>query len=179
MKCCFIGHRNVEITEELKHKVKNTIEDLIIKNNVLTFLFGSRSNFDTLCHSVVTELKSKYKNIKRIAYTCKNETCILENEKDKWEEIYSRLQKQKINLLCVEEEIEHKTKYLAGKSSYIQRNYAMINDSDYCIFYYDESYESDMRKYSKRSAGYYQPQSGTALAYHYAKRKQKYIINII
>ena len=124
-------------------------------------------------------MKEKYKNIKRIDYTCKSETCILENEKDKWEEIYSRLQKQKINLLCVEEECEHKTKYFAGKSSYIQRNYAMIDKSDYCIFYYDKNYEPDMRKYSKTSIGYYQPKSGTALAYIYAKQKKKNIINIL
>ena len=83
------------------------------------------------------------------------------------------LQKQKINLLCVEEEIEHKTKYLAGKSSYIQRNYAMINDSDYCVFYYDENYLPEKRKMSKNSISYYQPKSGTKLAYHYAIQKKK------
>ncbi len=35
-----------------------------------------------------------------------------------------------------------------------------------------------MRKYSKRSIGYYQPKSGTALAYAYAKQKKKLIINV-
>ncbi len=49
----------------------------------------------------------------------------------------------------------------------------MINDSDYCMFYYDENYQPEMRKYSKRSIGYYRPKSGTKLAYDYAKQKKR------
>ena len=59
--CSFFGHRKIDITEELKQKVKEVIEDLIVNHNVLTFLFGSRSDFDYLCHLVVTEL-----NIQRL-----------------------------------------------------------------------------------------------------------------
>ena len=59
--CSFFGHRNIVVTEELKEKVKEIIEDLIVNHNVLTFLFGSRSDFDYLCHLVVTEL-----NIQRL-----------------------------------------------------------------------------------------------------------------
>ena len=44
--------------------------------------------------------------------------------------------------------------------------------------YYNEHYEPKMRKYSKRSISYYQPKSGTALAYKYAELKKKEIINI-
>ena len=150
-----------------------------MNHNVTIFIFGSRSNFDSLCHLVVTELKEKYSNIKRIAYTCKNETCILESERKKWEEIYSHFQKHEVHLLGFEEECEHKTKYIAGKTSYIQRNYAMINDSDYCVFYYDENYEPDMRKYSKQCAMYYQPKSGTFYAYVYARKMKKILINVI
>lgn len=176
--CSFFGHRNVEITEELKEKVKSIVEDLIIDHNVYTFLFGSRSNFDALCQLVVTQLKEKYNNIKRIAYTCKSESCVLENEKKKWEEIYSRLYKKEVHLCGVEEEREYKSKYVAGRASYIERNYAMIDNSDYCVFYYNENYMPDMRKYSKKNALYYQPRSGTALAYNHAKQKGKIIINI-
>lgn len=176
--CSFFGHRKIELTEMLKQKVKKIIEDLIISHNVKTFLFGSRSDFDYLCHLVVTELKEKYSNIKRIAYTCRSETCVLEKERQKWEEIYSNFQKRKIQLLGVEEEFVHNTKYTAGKASYVERNQAMINNSDYCIFYFDNNYKPEMRKYSKRSLGYYQPKSGTALAFAYAKQKSKHIINI-
>lgn len=176
--CSFFGHRNIEITEELKQKLTNMVEDLIVNHDVLTFLFGSRSDFDYLGHLVVTELKEKYTEIRRISYTCRSETCTLETERKKWEEIYSHFEKREVHLLGVEEEYEHKTKYTSGRASYVERNQAMINDSDYCIFYYDENYQPEMRKYSKRSIGYYQPKSGTALAYAYAKQKKKLIINV-
>ena len=58
--CSFFGHRKIEITEELKEKVRAIVEDLIVNHNVLIFLFGSRSDFDYLCHLVVTELREKY-----------------------------------------------------------------------------------------------------------------------
>ncbi len=47
----------------------------------------------------------------------------------------------------------------------------MIDDSDYCIFYYNPDYKPPRRKYSKRSVGDYQPKSGTEVAFDYAKRK--------
>lgn len=177
--CSFFGHRNVVVTEELKEKVKDIIEDLIVNQSVFIFLFGSRSNFDYLCHLVVTELKERYPEIKRISYTCRSETCTLESERAHWEEIYSHFRKEKVTLLGVEEEVEHKTKYTSGRASYVERNQAMINDSDYCVFYYEENYQPEMRKYSKRSIGYYQPKSGTAVAYTYAKQKKKIIINVM
>lgn len=176
--CSFFGHRKIEVTNELKRKTKEVIENLITSYNVQTFLFGSRSEFDYLCHLIVTELKEKYPNIKRISYTCRSESCILETEREKWENIYFNLKKQKVALLGVEEEFEHKTKYTSGKASYIERNQAMINNSDYCIFYYDKNYQPKMRKYSKQSMLYYQPKSGTSLSYAYAKQKKKYIINM-
>ena len=100
---------------------------------------------------VITELKEIYTNIKRISYTCRSETCTLESERAKWEEIYSKFEKREIRLLGVEEECEHKAKYVSGRASYVERNQVMINNSDYCIFYYDENYQPPMRKYSRKS----------------------------
>lgn len=176
--CSFFGHRKVEITEELKQKVKTVVEDLIVNHNVMTFLFGSRSDFDTLCHLVVTELKQKYPNIVRKCYTCKSETCILESERTYWEKFFSNLKKQKVTLLAFESDVEHKTKYTSGKASYVERNQTMVNDSDYCVFFYNPNYQPKMRKYSKRSICWYQPKSGTKLAYDYAKQKKKHIVNL-
>ena len=64
--CCFFGHRKITETDELRSKLYKTIEGLITENGVDTFLFGSRSQFNTLCYMVVTELKNEYKHIKRI-----------------------------------------------------------------------------------------------------------------
>ena len=177
-KCCFIGHRKIPSDVSIEKSVRDVIEMLILKENVRIFNFGSRSDFDTLCHSIVTDLKEKYNDIQRRAYTCRSETCTLESEREYWEEIYSHFEKRPVTLLGVEEEVEHKTKYSSGKASYVERNYAMIDDSDFCVFYYNEKYQPQKRKESKRSIGTYQPKSGTKIAYDNAKRKNKKIINI-
>ena len=177
--CSFFGHRKVNVTKELEEKLKKVIEDLIINYNVKVFLFGSHSNFDYLCHFIVTELKVKFPNIRRIVYTCKSEACILESERQKWEEIFTQFEKKEIRLLGFDEEYEHKTKYISGRAGYVERNQAMINNSDYCVFYYDESYQPERRKLYKRSLSYYQPKSGTRLAFNYVKQKKKVIINIL
>ena len=171
--CSFFGHRKIKETEELISRVRNEIENLIVKYDVRVFLFGSRSDFDTLCHSIVTELREKYPDIKRKAYTCKSEACTLEKERAYWEEVYSHFEKRPVTLLGVEEEVEHKNKYTAGKAQYVERNQAMIDDSDYCIFYYDPFYLPPRRKYSKRSVGDYQPKSGTQLAFDYANQRRR------
>ena len=83
--CSFFGHRDTPQTEQLKQKVRETVERLIVEEGVNTFLFGSRSNFDELCHIVVTELKEKYPHIRRIAYLCKHETaCLATTFSEEW-----------------------------------------------------------------------------------------------
>ena len=129
------------------------------------FLFGSRSDFNSLCHAIVTELKEKYPHIQRRAYTCRSETCTLEKERAYWEEIYSHFEKRPVTLLGVEEEIEHRTKWTSGRAQYVERNQAMIDDSDFVIVRFDE-----MRMADKIS--------GTALAYEYAKRKKCKVFKI-
>ena len=64
--CCFIGHRTINETEDLKSKLNEIIEKLIVDENVDTFLFGSKSRFNSLCLELVTELKEKYPHIKRV-----------------------------------------------------------------------------------------------------------------
>ena len=58
----------------------------------------------------------------------------------------------------------------AGEASYVERNQDMINESDYCVFYYNPEYQPPKRKYSKRSVGDYQPKSGTKVAFEYANQ---------
>ena len=165
--CSFFGHRDVKETANLKARLKSVIVKLIESENVNVFLFGSRSTFDLLCHNIVTNLKTRYPQIQRRAYTCRSETCTLEKERAYWEEIYSHVKKHPVTLLGVEEEIEHKTKWTSGKAQYVERNQAMINDSDFCVFYYDKNYVPLSKS-----------KSGTKIAYEYALRKKKNIINL-
>ena len=54
----------------------------------------------------------------------------------------------------------------------------MIDNSSYCVIYYDENYMPPMRKNSKRDLFDYQPKSGTKLAYDYAVKKGLTILNL-
>ena len=64
--CCFFGHREILETEELKMQLRKTIEWLIVDKRVDTFLFGSKSQFNSLCLEAVTKLKQKHPHIKRV-----------------------------------------------------------------------------------------------------------------
>ena len=92
----------------------------------------------------------------------------------------SYLWKREVHLEGYEEEITPEPLRKSGKATYIERNQIMIDNSDYCIFYYDESYRPERRELSRKyfintlSSG----QSGTELAYRYAVQKKKNIINV-
>ena len=159
--CCFFGHREIAEKEELKTRLFNEIENLIIGRRVENFLFGSKSCFDDLCYDVVSELKSKYNIIKRI---------------------YVRAEFPEINneyreyLLRKYEDTYYPEKLIgAGKAAYVERNFEMIDNSNYCICYFDGEYTvSKKRKDRENSTG----KSGTAIAYNYAVKKSKNIINV-
>lgn len=151
--CCFFGHRKIVITECLVESLQNEIEKLIKEKKVKTFLFGSRSEFDDLCHKVVSELKEMYSDIVRI---------YVRAEYPYINEEYRKHIMQRYEETYYPEKIKG-----AGKASYIERNYEMLNKSKYCIFYYDEKYVPGKGK-----------KSGTKIAYEYAKRKGLCIINL-
>ena len=64
--CCFLGHREICTTEDLTARLRQTIEELIVQKDVDTFLFGSKSAFNSLCYRLVTEIKHKFPHIKRV-----------------------------------------------------------------------------------------------------------------
>ena len=132
--CSFFGHRDTPQTKELKEKVREIVERLILEENIDTFLFGSRSKFDELCHIVVTELKEKYPHIRRIAYLCKHESGCLVGAgmslRKQFKEITGR-----DAYVAEYEEIKRSDRVdLAGRASYVERNQWLINDSDVCLF---------------------------------------------
>lgn len=149
--CCFFGHRTINETEELKMKLCETVERLITHEKVDTFLFGSKSRFDSLCLEIVTNLKEKYPHIKRV---------------------YVRAEFPVINeryhayLLESYEETYYPEKIRgSGRAVYVERNCEMINQSLFCIVYYDECNAPTTRK------------SGTGIALDYAVKLKKEIIN--
>lgn len=150
--CCFLGHRTINRSEALKTKLSEIIINLITDENVDTFLFGSKSSFNSLCLEIVTEIKEKYPHIKRVyvraEYPYINEhykSYLLKNYDDTY------YPKKIIN---------------SGKISYVKRNYEMIASSYFCIFYYNEQCTPTTRK------------SGTKIALDYAIKQQKRIIMV-
>lgn len=162
--CCFFGHRKIKNTEEIKTAVYKNAERLVTEENTSTFLFGSKSQFDDLCYEIISDLKKKYPHIKRV---------YVRAEFPHIDEDYTNY------LLQFYEESYYPEKMInAGRASYVERNYEMINKSDFCIIYFDENYKPPMRKNSKRDLTAYQPKSGTKIAYDYAQRQGIEIINI-
>lgn len=163
--CCVFGHRKIDITNNLRIKLYNIIEELIVENKVDTFLLGSKSQFDDLCHQTISELKAFYPHIRRI---------------------YVRAQFPYINdnymqflLQNYEDTYYPESIIKAGRLAYVERNYEMINRSKYCIVYFDENYvpTTGRRKQSSELTNSI-PESGTKIAFDYALKKGKIIINL-
>ena len=151
--CCFLGHRTINETEEMKKQLYEVIERLIVKEKVETFLFGSKSRFDDVCLEIVTKIKEKYPHIKRIYVRAE-----FPNINDSYKKY----------LLKSYEDTYYPEKIIgSGRASYVERNYEMINNSRFCVFYYDDNYSPDNRK------------SGTKIAFEYAVKCKKEIIKIM
>ena len=162
--CCFFGHRKIEYTEELEKKIYENVEQLLLSENVKTFYFGSKSEFNSLCHKVVTELKEKYPEIKRM-YIRAEYPYINDSYRDYLLEDYE-------DTYFPEKAVN------AGQARYVERNREMIDKSDFCIVYYREDYNPPARKNSRRDLFEDLPKSGTKIAYDYAKTKSKIVINL-
>ncbi|MBO5016776.1 MAG: hypothetical protein J6C92_13380 [Bacteroidaceae bacterium] len=172
-KCCFVGHRTIAASEELTENLTKTIERLIAEEGVKYFLFGSRSEFDDLCHGIVTALKEKYPHVVRVAYTRRSEYAVKAEEKEKMERTWASVLKTDVKFKDYDAEVQSEKVYSAGKASYVERNQEMIDASDFCVFYYNEDYQPPRRKRTNRDLSTYQPKSGTRLAYEYAVQKSK------
>ena len=148
--CCFFGHRTINETEELKLKLNEIIEKLIVEENVDTFLFGSKSRFNSLSLDIVNEIKEKYPHIKRVYVRAE----------------YPDINEQYTNYLLESYEDTYYPEHIlgSGRSTYVERNFEMIDKSRFCIVYHDEANTPTTRK------------SGTKIALDYAVKKQKRII---
>ena len=66
MRVSVIGHRKVPEGPELVAQIYQTVVDLIVNQGADTFYFGSKSQFNTLCFEIVTELQKKYPYVRRV-----------------------------------------------------------------------------------------------------------------
>ncbi len=162
LKCCFIGHRTIENQPLIYERLDTLLRALMAEYPLRVFLFGSRSQFDSISHQAVTNLKELYPDIVRIMYCCQSERACMESERIHLGKTLSRLLNRQIELQGYESACKFPNSQKAGRASYIERNKSMIDDSDVCIFYYDsQNVQSSKSK------------SGTAIAYEYAQKLSK------
>lgn len=160
----FIGHRKLQFNSNFRLQLKKLILTLIDDRNANTFLFGSRSDFNDLCLEIVTEIQKERTNIKRI-YVRAEYPYINKDYEDYLLESY--------DATYIPENVAG-----AGKAAYVERNYHMIDKADLCIFYYNKNYKPPLKPTTKSRITRKQPKSGTNVAYEYAVKQQKEIINL-
>ena len=147
---CFIGHRKIDKSKNLEDKLLSEIEKLIC-SGVNTFLFGSKSEFDTLCYNVVTTLKEKYPDIVRVKFNTSSEVGLeSEREAHKFERKLSDFFGEDVSIKTFEENVLSKKSLRAKRGAYIERNKEIIDASDFCIFYYDKNYLPPTKKTLKK-----------------------------
>ena len=154
--CCVIGHRRVEVTDELRRYLKMTMLKLIANDGVDTFLFGNKGDFDKLCYEAISEIREVYPNVKRV---------YVRAEFQEISNSYEKYLLTRYEYTCYPVKIAK-----AGRAVYVERNYEMIEKSDYAIFYFDEAYTV--------KSGRYPSKSGTRLAYEFAMKKDVEIYNV-
>lgn len=159
--CCFFGHRKIQKEEEIKIKVYEAVENLI-KDGVYIFLFGSKSEFNSLCYEIVSKLKEKYSHITRIYVRAE----------------YQYIDSDYLSYLLKSYEKTYYPENIYGRAAYAERNREMIDNSDFCVVYYDENYEVIKHKSKKHEFVNRKPNSGTRLAFKYALKKKKKIKNV-
>jgi len=146
--CSFFGHRDVNVTPELEQKTTVEIEK-VINNGCHIFYFGGYGDFDDLCYKIVTHIKEERPdlNIQRIY-------CVSQ-------ERYLRKKVRYFNKEDYDEITYLMPSFEGWYKSIYYRNCAMIDNSNYIIFYCEEN-----------------PDSGAYKAYKYALKQKKNVINL-
>lgn len=157
MTVAFIGHRRIEYSVKLESELKAVILNFIVNENADTFLFGSKSEFNSLCSKVVSELQTEHKQIKKVYVRAEYEYI----DKD-----YTDYLLESYDDTYFPKQVEG-----AGRLSYIKRNKEMIDSCDVLITYFNDSYQPCTAKHKTNS--------GTKIAVEYAKSKHTRIVNLL
>ena len=146
--CSCFGHSDVEITDELIVRARIEI-DRAVADNVRTFLFGGRSNFDDLCYDLVTEKRNDCPqlNIKRVFCFA------LDKQLRKPPHWFIR--KEYEALECPTKDFDY------WYTSIYYRNIAMIDQSDLVLFWVEK-----------------RENSGAYKTYKYSVKNHKHIVNL-
>lgn len=147
--CTFFGHRNIVVTEKLKTELTRIITLKIEKENFCNFYFGGFGDFDDLCYKIVSGLKQKYKDIRRIF-------CLYDNRHVSFRKRPTWLKNEEY-----EDYVYLEPSFSGWYKRIYFRNIEMVNISDFIIFYVENSDNSASYKILK-----------------YAKSKNKNFLNL-
>lgn len=147
--CSVFGHRKIEVSKELKRELFSLFDNLIKNENVDCFLFGGLGEFDDFCYKIISNLKRKYPNIKRV-FCCYDPKFQDERKRPNW------LKNQDYG-----EIIFLNLDFDFWYSRIFFRNCEMINLSDFVVFYVK----------TKEKSGAFKTLS-------YAKKLKKTIFNV-
>lgn len=151
MKIAFLGHRKIE-NREIIRSITTAVIAKLIAQGADTFLFGSRSEFDSLCYEIVSEFKRVNPQIQRVYVRAEYEFI---------SDDYTSYLLQRFESTFFPKEVSK-----AGRAAYVKRNQVMINMCDLAVIYYDKNYSPA------------KSHSGTAHAVEYLLQKKKQYINI-
>jgi len=157
---CFTGHRpqtlkflwneECEMCKNLKMQIKNTITELIEKENAIHFISGMALGVDMICAEIVLELKKTYPQITlECAIPC-------ETQAAKWTEKYR--DRYFNTIIASDKETLLQTHYTAD--CMMKRNKYMVDKSDIVVAVWNGS------------------KGGTANTVNYAKQSGKTIKQI-
>ena len=124
--CFFTGHRKIadSILDEIKIKLTENIEKLIIDYDVNNFISGGALGFDTISAEIVCEMKKKYPHIKLIRYV----PCYGQSKK------WTSYQKYRYRMMMSNaDEIVYITDKEYTDNCMKMRNMKMVEDSFFCI----------------------------------------------
>lgn len=160
-KCCFIGHNDCEITDELRERVQFKLRCLIL-NGAKVFYFGIRNTFTDLCYEAITELQMDYPKIKRVYVGVKESNMDKENAD---------------NLLHYYDGILYlKEGNVDPSLAQVKQTKQLIERSHYCFFYFDRyctDSERGLDEETKKKRFF----SMVRVAFNYATFKHKVPIN--
>ena len=163
MAVCFIGHRDVDNKDTLYPCLFALVEQLIQEGHT-RFLLGSRSEFNAMAVAVLKELKLKYHHIERI---------YIRAEYPYIGEDYHAFLLESCDETYFPEELLG-----ASRSVYVKRNQILIDQSTVCVFYCKAKSQAISEMPQQTASAKSLKKSGTQIAYDYALKRKKKILNL-
>lgn len=160
-KATIIGHRDFVGDDEWKKFLTDKIIVLIENYGVDSFYVEKKSNFVSFCCDIIRELKKDYPHVKLI---------------NVWGEyLYYNDMVDKLELQYYDKLLRPECFIGAGKNIFVKRNQYLIDNSDVILFYFNENVKG--RWTGIKGELPHKVRSGTRIAYEYAVKKKKRIIN--